>query len=218
MAFGVVARLRNGMPLSRRDFTLASLAVVGVVSLAIVISRLPEQSLARLLLLGEVFAPGGRAGTSIATRVDLYGLAIEMFVGSPLIGHGTGAFAAIATTRVGLEVFTYPHNDLLQVAAEFGLVGAVAFIMLAALSLFRRIPRIPAWSAVRIILVFMLVIAMTSGDIYGDRLMWGLMLLVLCAPLGPLAPATSPAVPDGGPTAKGPPRLLHRRGAAGSAL
>jgi O-antigen ligase len=200
LAFGVFGRVRNGRPLSRRDAGLAALAVAALVGLIVAVSRLPGESIARLLLLGGLVGPGG-AGSSIDTRVDLYSLAVRMFMDSPFIGNGTGSFSAYTTTHAGFELFTYPHNDLLQFAAELGFMGAAMFMALIGIGLLRRIPETSAWSTTRILLVFMLVLAMTSGDIYGDRLMWGLLMLIVCAPamLGSsdvLRSTTEPAVAE----------------------
>jgi O-antigen ligase len=203
LGFGVVGRLRNGRPLSRRDGGLAVLAIAAVGGLVVAVSRLPAQSIDRLLLLGGLVGPGGSAGSSIDTRVDLYSLATWMFTQSPLIGHGTGSFAAYTTTRAGLQVYAYPHNDLLQLAAELGVVGAAMFVALVGIGMLRRIPETPAWITVRILLVFMLVLGMTSGDIYGDRLMWGLLVLVVSAPV---IRGTADGAPTGAePAVAGPP-------------
>jgi O-antigen ligase len=183
LGFGVLGRLRNRQPLSRRDAGLIALAIAALGGLAVAVARLPGQSIDRLLLLGGIVGPGGSAGSSIDTRVDLYSLAARMFAESPLLGNGTGSFAAYTTTHIGLELYTYPHNDLLQLAAELGLLGAALFVALVGLGLLRRLPDTPAWATIRILLAFMLVLAMTSGDIYGDRLMWGLLVLVACAPM-----------------------------------
>jgi O-antigen ligase len=192
LGFGFASRVLSGRPLTRRDVGLAALASSAVVALVIAISSLPGQSIARLLALGDVVSTGGPLGSSIGARLDLFSLATQMFVDRPLLGNGTGAFAAYTTTHIGLVQYTYPHNDLLQMAAEFGIVGAGLFVFLMAVALLRRIPETAAWVSTRVVLVFLAVYSLSSGDIYSDRLMWGLLILVLSAPL--VVDGTAPVV------------------------
>jgi O-antigen ligase len=194
LAFGFASRVLSGRPLTRRDVGLAALAATAVVALVAAISRLPGQSIARLQQLGEAVGSGGPLGSSIGARFDLFSLATQMFMDRPLLGNGTGAFAAYTTTHVGLLQYTYPHNDLLQLAAEFGIVGAGLFVLLVAVALLRRVPATAAWASTKVVLVFTCVYSLASGDIYGDRLMWGLLVLVLSAPAMSTAPEPSVAV------------------------
>lgn len=183
LLFGLANRLLSGRPLTRYDVGVAALAGFGITALAAAIDRLPSESLARLLLLGDAIISGGSGGTSITAREDLYEIAWSMFVANPLLGGGTGSFAAYTATLVGFEQFHYPHNNLLQIAAEFGVVGASIFVAIVLLALLRQVPQTPAWTSVKVLLAFSLTISLTSGDIYGDRLLWGLIVLVLAAPV-----------------------------------
>ena len=66
-------------------------------------------------------------------------------------------------------------------AAEFGAVGVVVFLSLIFLALVRRVPPGHAWSAIKVLLIFFILGAMVSGDIFEDRTTWGLLLLLLLA-------------------------------------
>lgn len=204
LLFGFVNRVVSGRPLTRYDVGVAALAGIGVTALTAVIDRLPSESLARLLLLGDAIISGGPGGTSITAREDLYEIAWSMFVASPLIGNGTGSFAAYTATRVGFEQFAYPHNNLLQIAAEFGFVGASLFVALVLLAVLRQVPAIPAWTSIKVLLAFSLTISLTSGDIYGDRLLWGLLVLILAAPVAIAAPVALAARPHRASDPPGP--------------
>jgi hypothetical protein len=188
LAFGAVVlvvllhRLLTGPRLSRSDLQLAALGLLALVPLGFAISRLPSQSLARFLLLGQALAPGGATGGSIGARVDLFAVAVQMFSARPLLGNGTASFAAYASTHVGLTIYAYPHDDLLQLAAELGIVGAGLFVALVGGALFRQIPDGPVWWSVRCLFLLAFLISMISGDIYGDRLLWGLLVILICAP------------------------------------
>lgn len=183
LVFGLVSRLLSGRAGSRQDIGIVALACVAVASLAIALTRLPGQSIARILQVGEAISSGGPLGSSIGARADLFSLATNMFIERPLLGNGTASFAAYTTTHVGLSEFTYPHNDLLQLAAEFGIVGAGLFVALVAIAILRRTPINAAWASVKVLFVFMLALSLSSGDIYGDRLLWGLLVIVISAPV-----------------------------------
>jgi O-antigen ligase len=75
--------------------------------------------------------------TSTTTRLELWRFAGRMFAEHPLIGVGNHNFAATLAgykssgkTPSELELFTHPHNDFLKFAAEGGLLGAAAILML----------------------------------------------------------------------------------------
>ena len=75
--------------------------------------------------------------TSTTTRLELWRFAGRMFAEHPLIGVGNHNFAdTLATykssgqTPAALGLFTHPHNDVLKFAAEGGLLGTAAILML----------------------------------------------------------------------------------------
>jgi O-antigen ligase len=75
--------------------------------------------------------------TSTTTRLELWRFAGRMFVEHPLIGVGNHNFAATLAgykssgkTPSELGLFTHPHNDVLKFAAEGGLLGTAAILML----------------------------------------------------------------------------------------
>ena len=181
LAYALARRALRRHRLTTRDMAVALVGTGGAAVLALTIARLPAESIARLLLVPDAIAGGGSAGTSIGARLDLFSIATAMFAHSPLIGNGTGSFGAYTMSLTGFTQFTYPHNDLLQVAAEYGLIGVVLFVALVVAALRAPDGDDPARAAVGVLFVFMLTLGMTSGDIYGDRLMWGLLVLLLAA-------------------------------------
>jgi O-antigen ligase len=75
--------------------------------------------------------------TSTTTRLELWRFAGRMFAEHPLIGVGNHKFAqtlegykASGMTPEELGLFSHPHNDALRFAAEGGLLGAAAILML----------------------------------------------------------------------------------------
>ena len=100
----------------------------------------PEAATLRFSALGEyVLDPAGATvDTSAGVRVDLFGAALRMFAERPIIGNGTGSFASFAAGTVGLTDLPYPHNIVLQVGADFGLLGLGLVALLVASALFRE--------------------------------------------------------------------------------
>jgi O-antigen ligase len=65
---------------------------------------------------------GGNSGLSSNGRSALWAQAFTAFAQHPFIGIGTGGFGALNAAE------PYPHNILLEMAAELGIVGALLFI------------------------------------------------------------------------------------------
>ena len=70
--------------------------------------------------------------TSIGLRLEFLEKSLRFFAAAPVIGHGTGStrglFEAAATGPAGLargQVIGNPHNQTLNVAVQWGLVGVV---------------------------------------------------------------------------------------------
>lgn len=77
------------------------------------------------------------AMTSATTRIELWRFAGKMFVAHPLIGIGNHRFQAeLKTYQVAgdtpsdLGMYTHPHNEFLKSAAEGGLAGVLALMLL----------------------------------------------------------------------------------------
>ncbi len=75
--------------------------------------------------------------TSTTTRLELWRFAGKMFAEHPLLGVGNhnftdtlAAYKSSGRTPAGLDVFTHPHNDVLKFAAEGGLLGTAAILLL----------------------------------------------------------------------------------------
>jgi O-antigen ligase len=84
--------------------------------------------------------------TSIGERLEYWQKALGFFAEAPLIGHGTGStkglFEQVAsgpTWIAGVRVFPNPHNQTLNVAVQWGVIGiAILYAMwLVHLLLFR---------------------------------------------------------------------------------
>ena len=75
------------------------------------------------------------AVSSTAQRLDFWGKSVRFFADAPVVGHGTGSTRhlferdAVGHTGLSAEVVDNPHNQTLNVAVQWGLLGV--FILYA---------------------------------------------------------------------------------------
>ena len=71
------------------------------------------------------------AVSSTAQRLDFWGKSVRFFADAPVVGHGTGSTRqlferdAVGHTGLSAEVVDNPHNQTLNVAVQWGLLGVV---------------------------------------------------------------------------------------------
>jgi len=128
-----------------------------------------------------------RGGVSVLTRYDFWRSAIRLWMRSPIWGNGTGQFAVAVT---GHDVREYPHNIILELGAEIGLVGVLVFVIMIGIAFARGfryfyygegLTRI----TMRYLLVasfFVLFNAMVSGDINDNRALFSMVMLLASLP------------------------------------
>ena len=76
-------------------------------------------------------------------RLSAWAAAIRMWEASPIVGHGFLSYRTLADS-FGDPRLGSPHNEVLRVFAEEGIVGGVAIIAFVA-TLFRELARRPGW-------------------------------------------------------------------------
>lgn len=103
----------------RRYMPVACIAVLVVGAVISAVAFIPEETIKRLLSVGEEFASG-----SLNQRGFLWAIGIEAFFQDPLIGHGIGSFETISARSLG--VYLVAHNTAISVLVELGLIGLVA--------------------------------------------------------------------------------------------
>jgi O-antigen ligase len=83
--------------------------------------------------------------TSVGERLEFWRKSLRFFVEAPVAGHGTGSTeglfqqAAAGQTGVAAEIIRNPHNQTLNVAVQWGMLGVIALyaMWLSHLLLFR---------------------------------------------------------------------------------
>jgi O-antigen ligase len=146
--------------------------LVGAVVLAVAFASqlVPGDAIERA---GSLFG-GGLEGQDTNGRVELWTQAWQTFLEHPWFGVGTGGFAAVAPADI------YPHNLLLEVAAEWGLVGLLVLagtLGIGAAQIARAVRRPPRGErglAVLVAALFTAALAnaMFSADITANSSVW----------------------------------------------
>jgi len=142
---------------------------------AIIVGLMSHELFATLILRIQLLFAG--SDPSAAERFNFYIVAFNLLASSPLWGIGTGQFGMEIT---GEDTRLYPHNIILELGAENGLLGILFFITMVFLSiregliqLYNR--RNSASIVSRYLLVacsFALLNAMVSGDINDNRILF----------------------------------------------
>jgi O-antigen ligase len=116
----LVLALRSGRHLA------IVLAAVAITAAALPFVTVPETAGERI----EEAARDPVATLRGDTRHVLYDQATTMIVGSPLLGEGTGSFAAYsAIVSPRRQTLLYPHNIFLELWAEIGIIPLLAFVV-----------------------------------------------------------------------------------------
>jgi len=156
MAFVIVSRTALvTMPIMAAVFGLLHLrlrtnlmilaAAIVVAAAAWLASAQLETTLTRFSTEYREYKDTGRA-TSIGERLEYWRKSLRFFAEAPVIGHGTGStrglFVQAATGPAGLaasQVIGNPHNQTLNVAVQWGMIGVVILyaMWLLHLQLFR---------------------------------------------------------------------------------
>jgi len=147
-------------------------------------------SVALYLYLGSLIAPDwstdrirsflqGTLGGSELARLEVYALALDQLASYPL-GLGWGAFKE-------LHYLGHPHNLLLEIFLEAGMVGGVVFVALVITGV-RKVHRCARQSrdegprALFLMILFTSIEAMVGGDVNDHRLLLALVALALACP------------------------------------
>jgi O-antigen ligase len=109
---GTLSRRAKGLLAS---ITIASAVVAPVI--------LPTGTFYRLALLVQQ-----DMGASVSARIDAWAAGVQAFLAHPLLGIGTGSFLAFHASLAPSLPMKYPHNILIGLAAEVGIIGAVLLV------------------------------------------------------------------------------------------
>ena len=128
----------------------------------------------------RLFSPS-QTETSLLSRMEHYQFAFDLWIRSPIFGHGIGSYGILQT---GEDTISYPHNILLEVLAELGLFGLFLVCLLVVVGIVRIYRyRLISEHSTRSFLIsfafFWFVSAQFSFDITGNRYLF-MCLALFC--------------------------------------
>jgi O-antigen ligase len=186
---GMLLPLALGLQFAADRRLLASKALVASVVLFLAIAAVLVQvsadfsgNLATLQRFNIVFTEeeGGQSH-----RLAFWRESWHLWLAQPLFGSGIGSWAI---RYFNLDVERYPHNLILEVLVEFGIVGlllltAVVFTAVRGTSV-RRLREDPVLMCAAMLCINMFIAAMTSSDLPGNRNFFAMLGLLVMRPYG----------------------------------
>jgi len=122
-----------------------------------------------------VLTQGG--GASFLLRMDFFKSSLKAFYENPILGLGIGGFSIYYS---GIDRRLYPHNMILEVGSELGILGLASYFFLVTfglsylLSFYKNYEKEKKYSYLLImvlsVFVFSFLNTMISGDINNNRL------------------------------------------------
>jgi len=131
-----------------------------------------EKFMTKKTEIEEVLRGSSTPTYTAGRRLTLYRWALSMFAEKPLTGWGLGGWSYYVFDR---DTPSYPHNLVLEIAAEEGVMGLTALgtllftVFLAIRNVWRRSPDL---SFVVPVFTFSFLATLTSGDINVNRPLW----------------------------------------------
>jgi len=141
---------------------------------------LPEQSTYRYMSIVE---ENPKNIVSFASRIELLQTAFKTFTLHPIIGVGTGGFAGV----VGLPK-QYPHNIVLEILSENGIIGLLFFLGFFILSILYAIKILKhnkielggeLMIPVFLVSIMLIIEAQFSGDLNDNRILFFFLGIIL---------------------------------------
>ena len=80
----------------------------------------------------------GKSRTSVGQRFDWWMISTDLIQQKPILGHGAGSYERVHTKAIRGKAITptdNPHNELLFLWVQFGLIGVALFLLLIILQI-----------------------------------------------------------------------------------
>jgi O-antigen ligase len=163
-----VGKLRSSVALS-----IVLFLIVGAGAAYFVLKQFDAEKFNAKATELEEMASGGSSSGSAAKRLDFYRVTLAAIPNQPIFGTGIGSWGVF---YFGSDARGYPHNVLLEITYEEGIVGLAAFLILLfamGVALVRMIKASHShFLVVGLLVLYCVLVSLFSGDLDDDRVMW----------------------------------------------
>jgi O-antigen ligase len=178
-----------------RSFRVGLVALaVGLLAATIIVPFFLEVRLDAALGPGTETTSGLTIGDE--TRVDAFGAGLRLFAAHPVFGVGFGQFQTASGEYLIDAMTTYPHNSVIRVLAEQGVVGALmagAVVLALARSLWRSVHPLRL-TAIAVLVAYLAgsIVLEPFWSIQTSASVWLLFAAVIVRPPAGLSIGTTP--------------------------
>jgi O-antigen ligase len=180
--------LALGLRFTSRRLLASKALVTGIVLFVVMAAVLLEvaggyaENLRAVQRFGNIFRDV-EGGGSAAYRLEFWIASWHFWLRQPLFGSGIGSWPVLYW---GLDVGRHPHNLILEVLVEFGLIGLLQLATVAVAGArrtsVRRLREDPLLMCAAMLCISAWLSAMTSGDITGNRNVFAMLGLLMMRP------------------------------------
>ena len=165
-------------------FVLASVVLTTILALVVAEAAISSTGSFRTIeRFGDLFSESG-GGFSASQRLRNWHEALMFWFQSPVIGHGNGSWPII---RFGVDTKRYPHNLILEVLTEYGIVGLVLLGLVILTACHRitaaRLRDEPTLMCAAMLALNAFINALTSSDIAENRVFFAMLGLLAIPPV-----------------------------------
>jgi len=171
----MIGALSFGLRMPKAKFYLLRISLFFLFCIILVFIFSPDIFGALLARLNQLFTTP-QESASLVQRLGLFKFALDALRIYPILGVGVGGFS---NYTYGTDTSDYPHNIILEVASELGIVGFLLLIFLIGfcffylLSLRKKYKEKEKYFLITMVLalfIFMFLNSCVSGDINDNRL------------------------------------------------
>jgi O-antigen ligase len=170
---GMAHLIRIGKLRSSTAVAIVLFLIVGVGAAYVVLKQFDAEKFNAKATELETMASGGSSSGSAAKRLDFYRTTLAAIPNQPIFGTGIGSWGVF---YFGSDARGYPHNILLEITYEEGIVGLAAFLILLfamGVALVRMIKASHShFLVVGLLVLYCVLVSLFSGDLDDNRVMW----------------------------------------------
>lgn len=166
--------------ISKDKMKIFKIGIAFFLILILVFSLFPEL-FSRTISRIKVIIKQEKGGVSFSKRIKAWRFATRAFFEHPISGVGVGGFSVYFS---GKDLRKYPHNIILEIASELGIIGISSFLALFFFTLFliKKLKRNLRWKEEYLLVVATLAIflftflnSFISGDINDNRIFFAFL-------------------------------------------